>query len=47
MSASDDVRTCVWATRTGRKHFTLDARMSPDSKVLLLGGSGALSAVTL
>ena len=52
LAASDTVRTCVWAMSTGKKAFSDDTRsfslaFSPDSKLLLIGGAGSLSALAL
>jgi WD40 repeat protein len=52
LAASDEVRTAVWSMETGKKAFAQDGRswalaFSPDSKLLLLGGAGSVSALAL
>jgi WD40 repeat protein len=52
LAASDDVRTCVWSMESGKKAFAQDGTswslaFSPDSKLLLMGGAGSVSALAL
>jgi len=50
IAASDEVRTCLWAMTGGKKIWSADSRswslaFSPDSRLLLMGGSGTVSAL--
>lgn len=52
LAASDDVRTCVWDLKTGKRHFAAETRswslaFSPDGKRLLMGNSGTVSELLL